>query len=426
MPPGHRDLLDDLSLPLVIVEGSKGCLAAASALEGAHGSQRVAVVGLLGCWGWSSDHKPTADFAALPVLGREVTILLDADLASNRAVWEAAKQMRDQLKVVKGAASVKVATVPGRGKEGLDDVLAGVEPAQRESVLRRILAEGSEKLGRRPAAKRPAAVCFDADGKFLARVAADALLAAAPMAVTQEMSIAVYQSGVYLNGASKVFNQAAVDLLADDFRMTHLATLHELVVTLLKTQGRVVPEKQDRLLINAANGLVDPLTGTLLPHDPSFISLSQIPIEFDPAAKCPKFLAWIEERLPGQRDALLEVLSTALDPTSTPQRAAFLFGPSRSGKSTILRLAQAIIGEADTSSVTLHQLATNRFAAANVYGARLNVAADLSSAEIRDLSVFKMLTGEDLVTADRKYGQQFKFVNRALFAFSGQRSPAGG
>jgi len=101
-----------------------------------------------------------------------------------------------------------------------------------------------------------------------------------------------------------------------------------------------------------------------------------------------------------------------------------LFGPSRSGKSTFLRLLKAVAGIENTSAVTLHQLADDRFAAANVYGRILNVAADLSAAEVSDISVFKTMTGDDLIQANRKHGRQFEFHNKALFAFSANTLPS--
>jgi putative DNA primase/helicase len=39
------------------------------------------------------------------------------------------------------------------------------------------------------------------------------------------------------------------------------------------------------------------------------------------------------------------------------------------------------------------------------------------------VSVFKLMTGEDVVLANRKYGAQFTFTNRALFAFSANELP---
>jgi putative DNA primase/helicase len=82
-----------------------------------------------------------------------------------------------------------------------------------------------------------------------------------------------------------------------------------------------------------------------------------------------------------------------LDPTITPTKAVFLFGAARSGKSTYLRLLQEIAGPENYSAVTLHQLSDDRFAAANLYGKMLNVAADLPASHVEDLSTFKMMTG---------------------------------
>jgi putative DNA primase/helicase len=94
-------------------------------------------------------------------------------------------------------------------------------------------------------------------------------------------------------------------------------------------------------------------------------------------------------------DDLEETMATMLDQSRTPPKAALLHGPSRSGKSTFLRLMTAIAGHENTSAVSLHQLSEDRFASANLYGKILNVAADISADHVRDLSLWKMLTGED-------------------------------
>ena len=175
--------------------------------------------------------------------------------------------------------------------------------------------------------------------------------------------------------------------------------------------------------MNCQNGLVDVMTGKLFPHDPEVMTLFQLPVSYDPKATCPKYEAWLEERLPGQTDALEDAACQVLDRTRTAQRFIFLFGPPRSGKSTFLRILLALVGKQNTSSVTLHQLSDDRFASANLYGKVLNVAADLSSRDVKDLSSLKMLTGEDQIQGNRKYGAQFSFTSQALLAFSANDVP---
>ena len=96
----------------------------------------------------------------------------------------------------------------------------------------------------------------------------------------------------------------------------------------------------------------------------------------DPNATATTYEKWLQMVCPLQIEDLEEVAGTMLDPTRTPHKAAFLFGPSRSGKSTFLRLLQAIAGVENRTAVTLHTLSRDRFAAANVYGKMLTRRAD--------------------------------------------------
>ena len=188
-----------------------------------------------------------------------------------------------------------------------------------------------------------------------------------------------------------------------------------------------------RPLLNCTNGMVDLRTGELLPHSPEHMSYVQVTAAYEPDTATPNYDAWLREALrqEGATDAevaamvddIEETAGTMLDPSRTPSKTLFLFGPSRSGKSTFLRLLRAVAGARNTSAVTLHNLATDQFAAANLYGKMLNVAADLSNKHVEDLSLFKMITGEDVVQANRKYGNQFEFTNQCLVAFSANELP---
>ena len=247
-----------------------------------------------------------------------------------------------------------------------------------------------------------------------------------PSALTQEDQIALYQDGVYeIRGLA--FKGAIADRLGDDYRPNHRAACEEFTAGKLHNAGRVLPTHTEHALLNVANGMLDLVTGTLKPHDPVYLSSVQFPIEWIPEATCPTYEEWI--RLVGiedQIDDLEEITSLMLDPSRTPTKAVFLFGPSRSGKGTFLRIMESIAGLKNVSGVSLKQLSDNEFGAANVYGMALNVSGDLSASHIEDLSLFKMLTGEDLIMANRKFGKQFVFRNKALFAFSANELPTVG
>jgi putative DNA primase/helicase len=262
--------------------------------------------------------------------------------------------------------------------------------------------------------------------------AARRLMDRAPAAITAERNIAMYRNGVYGVHQDDVL-AAFVGMLGNFYSPGHMNSARDALIGQLHLDGLRLPERMTEPLLNCPNGMVDLRTGQLLDHDPAYLSHIQVTTEYAPDMATPVYDAWLREALrqDGHTDADVEALiadleetaGTMLDPTMTPSKALFLFGPSRSGKSTFLRLLKAVSGAVNTSAVTLHELGADQFATANLYGKMLNVAADLSSAHVADLSKFKMATGEDLLHANRKYGQQFSFTNQALFAFSANELP---
>lgn len=413
--PLMADRVADALRPLVVVEGTKQALAGVSALA----STEYAVIGMSGCYGWSQDGSPIPDLKAVPWRGREVYLAFDADVETNRDVWEAASGLRGWLEV-QGASSVKLVKMPGGARTGLDDVLA--QTAEPIEAMQRLLAGAQIKMPRRPA-RRKSGDYFDEDGGLLAEKAAFALLEEHPCALASDGTVAVYDAGRYIIDRDALMS-FVTEMLGDRHRPVHYSTVSQVVTGKLAMDGRRLTDRPRSDLLNVRNGMLDLLTGELHPHSPEYMSIAQLPVTWDPEASCPTYERWLSEVLPSdQRDDLEEITSTMLDPARTPHKSIFLFGPSRSGKSTFLRIMRAVAGEGNTAGVTLHQLAEDKFAAASLYGKALNVAADLSSRHIEDLSIWKMLTGEDLIAANLKYGRMFNFVNQALFAFSANELP---
>jgi putative DNA primase/helicase len=415
--PAMRERVLDPRVPLVVVEGTKQYLAAVSALETLE-SPAYAAVGVAGCWGWCSGGGPVPDLDHIPWADREVVLCFDADMATNRQVWQAAADLTEQLQL-RGAASVRYIKVPGGRTSGLDDALGQLrDPA---AGMARLLEQAAGRMPRRPAAHTPHRPCFHGR-TLLVDTLATVLRERYPMALAGDLTVAVYAAGVYRLGPY-VLSSVVAEELGDLFRPTHRATVEEYLAATLFGEGITLPERAGQPVVNVANGMLDLRTGELKPHSPAWLSSTQLRVGWDPAAQCPTYERWLTDLVGDQVDDLEETAATMLDPSATPPKAMFCYGPSRSGKSTFLRLMQAIAGAANTSAVTLHQLSEDRFASANIYGKILNAAADLPAEHVRDLSVFKMLTGEDPICANRKYGRQFTFTNRALFAFSANEIP---
>ena len=420
----------DDDAPLMIVEGTCQTIAAAQ-----YAPLGFSVYGIAGAQSWMKRGVPTRDLAVVD--GRDVFIVLDADAATNLAVYTAGVQLREAC-IAQGAESVRFVRIPGSKNTGLDDVLAAETPERRGKYLTRLV----ELTRNRPKAEKPELPAAskpkpkkagdDGDGspffdgeKLKVQTLAEHVVGAQPAALTREDKVALYKDGVYrIDG--KGFLSTVTNLLGEDFRSSHLTNAEMFAVGRLAAAGNYLTDRIDEPLMNCRNGMVDLRTGELIEHDPKYRSSVQFPVDYDPNATCPTYEQWTKEQIGDQLDDLEESVAVMLDPSQTPTKAVFLFGPSRSGKSTFLRVLMDVAGDENTSAVSLHALAEDRFAAANVYGKALNVSADLKAAHVDDISMFKLMTGEDLIQANRKYGSQFAFTNRALFAFSANELPTVG
>ncbi|MEU8538007.1 DNA primase family protein [Streptomyces parvulus] len=394
--------------PMLIPEGTKQSLAALSWAPPEWG-----VAGVPGCSNWIGTDLDWAE-------DRPVVVMFDKDTATNQNVYDAATELRDAL-LDAGATEVKFARLAGAGaSDGLDDVLSRKAADKRTAYLERVIGRAAGKLGRRPAKRR--SKYFDERDGLMAETLAKDVMDGHPCALTAEQKIAGYVDGVYqIDGT---FVLASVRrLLGEQYRPVWKSTVDESIRGMLIDEGRIIPDTLSEPWLNCANGMLNLLTGELVDHDPAYLSRSQIPVPWDPEATCPQYEAWLNQACPRQAAELEDVVSLMLDQSRTPTKAAFLFGPPRSGKSTFLRIIKQIAGEANCSAVDLHQLADDKFTAAHLYGKMVNLSADPSSKDVADIRLFKKMTGVDMVTADHKYGQPFDFTATALFAFSANNIP---
>lgn len=431
---------------VLIIEGT--CQAIAGARWAPAG---WAVYGIAGCQSWMSAGVPVGALSVAD--GRTVLVCLDADAATNWNVYTAGERLGMALRA-QSAEQVMFIRLPAGGKAGLDDVLAEQAPERRtrylEGLIELTMSLPKAEKPQNPARKRPlpkkgraanngaggdshegggdedACPWFAPGQGLLVQQITEDIMKEHPFALTTDNKLVLYVNGVYSPGDLGVLS-AVTDRLGDAFRKEHSNNVEAFMTGEAARLGWRIPERTKHPLLNVENGMLNILTGELLPHDPKYLSAAQFPVMWDPEAKAPLYEEWLTECVGElQLDDLEESIAVMLDPTITPSKAVFLFGPSRSGKSTMLDLIKAMAGATNTGGVSLHQLVSNKFMAARVFGKVVNISADLSAAHLDDLSIFKLMTGEDVVEADPKYGRPFTFTNRALFAFSANELPTVG
>jgi len=140
---------------------------------------------------------------------------------------------------------------------------------------------------------------------------------------------------------------------------------------------------------------------------------------------CPKTLKAFKDWVGDKWVLLFEIIGYTLYPKYDLHKAVMIVGEGRNGKSTYLRLLKDILGSWNVSSIKLQDLCddSKRFVVANLYRKLANIYADLPSEALRNTGTFKVLTGEDAITADRKFRDPITFVNYAKLIFSTNQLP---
>ena len=166
------------------------------------------------------------------------------------------------------------------------------------------------------------------------------------------------------------------------------------------------------------NGAVNLQRGELVSHSPSFCFLSKIPVDYSPGQQCPKIDKFLDEVLGEQKQLFYEITGYCLQGGYEFQRAFIAVGGGDNGKSTALNILRVFLGTENVSACSLQELLEDKFSVADLYGRLANIHADIPSKSLYDTGRIKMLCGGDVIRAQNKFQQSFKFVNQAKLIFS--------
>lgn len=261
---------------------------------------------------------------------------------------------------------------------------------------------------------------FSRDGLVVPKLG-DAIRALGPVVPGIDGRLYRYADGVYRGDGESFARVSVRRLLGSQFKRRHT----DEALAYLRAFECVVSDRQPEGPINVRNGLLE-WSGerpVLRPHDPEIVSTIQIPIAWNPEARCPRIEAFLASVVPDAIKFVLEVIGYALLPANPLRVAVLLLGPGRNGKSVLLMMVKALIGAENVSVVPLQVMTENRFAAAELFGKLANICGDLDARALKQTDSFKMLTGGDPMLAERKHRDHFTFQPFALPIFSANEPP---
>lgn len=150
----------------------------------------------------------------------------------------------------------------------------------------------------------------------------------------------------------------------------------------------------------------------------------RLPIKFIPLHNkrhTPNFDKWLSDLFyPEDIITLQEYMGYCLLPTTIGQKILLIIGEGGCGKSIIKDILKAVFGESMTAPMDLKEFFDDKFKIPELENQLVFYEDDINDAKLDDASKFKKLaTGGLPVTADRKFGQPFKFIPYCKFIMCG-------
>jgi putative DNA primase/helicase len=185
----------------------------------------------------------------------------------------------------------------------------------------------------------------------------------------------------------------------------------------------ILPEDfdNDPWAFNVVNGTIDLKTGELKEHDPDDNLTKLAPVKYDPNAKCPLFMKFLNDIFLGRKE-LIEFVQKFFGYSLTGdvrERIFMIFqGDGNNGKSTLIGLIQDVMGDY-TTTINPEVLMERKNASsgnatpeiAKMRGSRLVCAQENEEHKRLGAALVKRLTGgeKDTITARFLHSDEFEF-----------------
>ena len=234
-----------------------------------------------------------------------------------------------------------------------------------------------------------------------------------------------YKNGFYrINGEHKI--RPLVNYYLGELTTKHRkAEVYDYIKDMNSVHRRKMGANLD--LINCRNGVLNFRTGEFMPHSCEYMFINRLPVNYKKDARCPHVEQFLTDIFPNKYNIYIPVVQEMFGYTLYRRyifHVAFLmYGLGRNGKTVLLDLLSAMLGNSNFSNKPLHQLMEDKFAAAELYGRMANICGDISDKALKNPDSFKRITGGDYISGEKKFMSSFSFKNYAKLIFNANKIP---
>lgn len=158
------------------------------------------------------------------------------------------------------------------------------------------------------------------------------------------------------------------------------------------------------------NGLYSINDNKLVPHTPDIFTTNLLPYNYDPDAKCPRFMQFLDEVFMGEKDDvdfIQEAVGYAFHKSIPTPAVFFLIGNGSNGKSVFINTIANLVGRENTSNISFSSL-SDEYYILELFQKMINISGETPVKNINSDTI-KAVVGGDWVTGRKLYKQPMKF-----------------
>ncbi len=231
----------------------------------------------------------------------------------------------------------------------------------------------------------------------------------------------IFNGEVYITGKS--FIEASMLKYIPNFVARKRTEAYKMVELLLPIGHN--ERYADERYIAFKNGIYDIKTNKLLDFDSNLRITNQIPWNYNPNANNQKIKNILNNWVDNDNDMLMlleECIGMCMYRSNKISTCFILTGKKDNGKSTFIKMLNALLGENNCSSISLHNL-ESRFNPASITGKLANLGDDIGDAYINSTENFKKLVTGETIQLEQKGQDHYEYKSYAKLIFCANEIP---
>ena len=187
--------------------------------------------------------------------------------------------------------------------------------------------------------------------------------------------------------------------------------------------GRAMNEHAD--LVCLENGMLNHITGELLPHNKDYYASYMLPVSFDPKniKDCPRWKQFLDEAVIDKAviREIQKFFGYCLTRDTKYEKMIIFFGPGGDGKSKLLKVLKAMVGAKNCTHIPMGRL-EDQFYLSKLVGKLLNTFTEVEQKAMQSQEIKAIVSG-DPISASFKNETPFDFEPYCKLAYSTNKLP---